>query len=332
MRILMLTDPEPVPDDDPTLEAKVIAPDSAMEYNVARSLRALGHQTDIMPFGPDVAKNAEALIAHKPDLVFNLTEWFKGNRRMDAHIAALLELLGLPYTGASPIGLMLCRDKAACKRILGHHRIRLPHFITIPPGRRKPNARMIYPAIVKPLYEDGSDGISLASLVQDEAALVERVRMIHEQRKQPAICEAFIDGREIYVGIIGNERLRAFPPREVVFGRTDEGGPGIATARVKWDEKYREKWGIKYIHAELEPELERRIIRICKRIYQYMHIRDYGRIDLRITPDHEIHFLEANPNPNLAKDDELYEAAQKAGLSHPDFIDLIVKQALRRYA
>ena len=328
----MLTDPETVPPDDPYLESDTIAPECEMEFHVARSLRALGHEVDVLPFGPDIAENANALTSRKPDLVFNLTEWFKGNRRMDAHIAALLELLHLPYTGAGPIGLMLCRDKAACKRILGHHRIRLPHFITIPPGRRKPGSKMVYPAIVKPLYEDGSDGIHLASLVQDEAALIERVRMIHEQRKQPAICEAFIHGREIYVGIIGNERLRAFPPREVVFGRSEEGGPGIATAKVKWDEVYRKKWAIEYVHAELAPELERKIIRICKRIYQYMHIQDYGRIDLRITPDNEIHFLEANPNPNLSPDDELYEAAQKAGLSHPDLIDQIVKHAMRRYA
>ena len=331
MNILLLTDPEPIPADDPLLEARRMDQEGVMEYQIARSLRALGHNVDVLPFGPDIATNIHELTARKADLIFNLTEWFKGDRRMDAHIAALLELLHLPYTGAGPIGLMLCRDKDACKRILGHQRIRLPHFITIPPGRRKPTSRMVYPAIVKPLYEDGSDGISLASLVQDEAALIERVRMIHEQRKQPAICEAFIEGREIYVGIVGNARLRAFPPREVVFGRTDEGGPGIATAKVKWDAAYRKKWDIRYIHAQLEPDLERRIIRLCKRIYRYMHMRDYGRIDLRITTDNEIHFLEANPNPNLAKDDELYEAAQKAGLKHPDLIDLIVKHALRRY-
>ena len=332
MNILMLTDEEVVTAEDPTLSSDTIEKNAEMEYHVARGLRALGHEVDVMPFGPDVGANVEALRSHNPELVFNLTEWFKGNRRMDTNIAALLDLLQMPYTGAGPIGLMLCRDKAACKSILRHHRIRLPHFITIPPGRRKPGARMVYPAIVKPLYEDGSDGISLASIVQDEAALIERVRMIHEKRGQPALCEAFIAGREIYVGIIGNERLRAFPPREVLFGRTDDGGPGIATARVKWDEAYRKKWDIRYVHAELEPDLERKIIRVCKRIYRYMQIRDYGRIDLRITPENDIEFLEANPNPNLAPDDELAEAAQKAGLSLPDLLDQIVKLAVRRYA
>jgi len=331
MNILMLTDLEAVPEEDPLLTADTIGPESDMEYHVARGLRAIGHEVDVLPFGPSIAQNVEALGTRKPDLVFNLTEWFKGNRQMDAHIAALLDLLHLPYTGAGPIGLMMCRDKGVCKRILSHQRIRLPHFVTIPPGRSRPNARVIYPAIVKPLNEDGSDGISLASLVHDEEALIERVRMIHEQRKQPAICEAYIEGREIYVGIIGNTRLRAFAPREVVFGRTEDGGPNIATAKVKWDEAYRKKWGIQYVHAELEPDLERRIIRVCKRIYQYMQIRDYGRIDLRITPANEIEFLEANPNPNLAPDDELAEGAMKSGIEYPKLLDLIVKHALRRY-
>lgn len=332
MNILMLTDQEAVPENDPALTASKIDADCEMEYHVARGLRSIGHTVDVMPFGPSIAKNVEELTARKPDLVFNLTEWFKGNRRMDANIAALLDLLRLPYTGAGPIGLMLCRDKASCKRILSHQRIRLPHFVTIPPGRTRPNAKIVYPAIVKPLYEDGSDGISLSSLVDNEEALLDRVRMIHDQRKQPAICEAFIEGREIYVGIVGNQRLRAFAPREVVFGRTDEGGPSIATSRVKWDEKYRKKWGIQYVHAELEPDLERKIIRVCKRIYQYMQIRDYGRIDLRITPKNEIEFLEANPNPNLAPDDELAEGAGKSGVAYPELLDTIVKHAMRRYA
>jgi len=331
MRILMLTDPETVPADDPLLMSAEVLPESAMEYHIARGLRELGHEVEVLGFGNSIAANIEALTTHKPELVFNLTEWFKGNRRQDAHIAGLLDLLELPYTGSGPIGLMLCRDKAACKQILGHHRIRLPHFITLPPGTLRLKRRMVYPAIVKPLYEDGSDGISLASLVQDEAQLIERVRMIHEQRRQPAICEQFIEGREIYVGIVGNDRLRAFPPRELVFGKADEGGPGIATAKVKWDEDYRRKWSIDYVNAELDPALERRITRICKRVYRYMQIRDYGRIDLRITPAGDIYFLEANPNPNLAPDDDLAESAKKSGLTYPQLLQAILHQALGRH-
>lgn len=331
MKVLLLVDVETVPPDDPLFEGSVLTPESEMEYHVAKGLRATGHTVDVLPFGPDIARNVQELARRAPDVVFNLTEWFKGNRRLDASIAGLLDLAGVPYTGAGPIGLMLCRDKELCKRILGHHRIRLPHFVTVPLGQQKLGARMVYPAIVKPLFEDGSDGISLASIVQDEAALRERVRMIHEQRRQPAICEAYIEGREIYVACIGNDRLRVFPPREIVFGKAEEGGPNIATARVKWDDAYRTKWRIEYCHAECEPALERRLVRVSKSIFRTMHLRDYGRMDFRVTPDNAIYFLEANPNPNLAPDDELAEAAQKAGVAYPDLLDQIIKHAARRY-
>ncbi len=330
MKIVVLVDDETVFRDDPDFEGKTDPVREGMEFHIIEALRHSGYEVEVAPFTADVIRNIQRLIETKADLVFNLTEHFRGDRRQDVNIVALLELLGLPYTGTGPTGLMLCRDKAACKRILSHHHIRLPQFITVPVNRKRPRGRMRYPALVKPVYEDGSDGISLASLVHTDEELRERVGVIHERMRQPAICEEFIEGREIYVGIVGNERLRAFPAREVRFGRSGEGGPSFATARVKWDEAYRKKWGISYEHANLPDDLERKVARIGKRIYQLLSLRDYGRIDLRLTSANEVVFLEANPNPNLAWGDDLAEAAEKAGIDHHQLVDRIAKLALRR--
>ncbi|MBN1268561.1 MAG: ATP-grasp domain-containing protein, partial [Kiritimatiellae bacterium] len=262
MKIVVLIDIEALPDNDPQLQGRNQEVRSATEYHVVDGLRQLGHEVMILAFGPDIVATIHGLIEIKPDLVFNLTEHFKGDRRRDMNIAALLELLRLPYTGSGPDGLLLCRDKAMCKRVLGHHRIRIPQFATVPASQAKPKGRIPYPMIVKPVYEDGSDGISLASLVGNEDEMKDRVRMIHERMKQPAICEEYVEGRELYVGIIGNEKLTAFPARELRFGNTGEGGPNIATAMVKRNAAYRKKWSIAYEHADLPKDLEKKAARL----------------------------------------------------------------------
>jgi D-alanine-D-alanine ligase len=167
--------------------------------------------------------------------------------------------------------------------------------------------------------------------VDSERELRERVQMLHERMRQPVICEEYIQGREIYVGIIGNARLTAFPAREVRFAGPDS-GPRFATARVKQDAAYREKWGIEFTHADLPPDLQARAARISKRIYRLLHVRDYGRIDLRITPDHQIVFLEANPNPDLTLGDELAQAAARAGIAYEQLIRRILNLARQRCA
>jgi len=331
MKIVLLVDQEAVPRDDPELQGLAEETRKEMEYHVAAALRELGHTTAVLPFGPDVLQTLQALAASAADLVFNLTERFEGDRRMDLNVAAMLELLHLPYTGTGPAGLWLCRDKAACKRMLGHHHIRVPRFDELPIGRLKPSGRLRFPTIVKPMLEDGSDGISLASVVNTPAELQERVRMIHEGRNQPAICEEYIAGRELYVGVLGNQKRRALPPWELHFGKADEGGPPIATARVKWDDTYRQKWDIRYQAADLAPDLEKRIARFSRRVFELLQLRDYGRIDLRLTPEGEIVFLEANPNPDISRDAEVPLAAAKAGMEYPALIGHILHLALRRY-
>ena len=330
MNLVVLVDREAVVAEDPSFEGLTEAVRTAMEFHVVCALRALGHAVDVLPFETDVVRTMTALREKAPEVVFNLTEHVDGDRRKDAHVAAMLDLLGLASTGASTAGLMLCRDKAVCKRVLGYHRIRQPFFHEVPVGRTRPQGRLAFPMIVKPLFEDGSDGIALASVVRTVEELEERVALMHGKMKQPAICEEFIEGREIYVALLGNERLQALPPRELIFGPPDAGGPTIATARVKFDEAYRGKWGIEYRHAELEPALERQIDRLGKRIFRLLDMRDYGRVDLRITPAGEVVFIEANPNPALGPEDDVAESARRAGIEYPHLIERIVQCAARR--
>ena len=329
MRILALVDYEAIPGDDPAIEGRTEEIRASMECHVLGALRKLGHDVTVLPFGPDVTRTIDELTLAKPDLVFNMTERFEGDRRKDLNIAALLELLHLPYTGTGPSGLALCRDKATCKRVLGYHRVRVPRFALLPPGKTFLPRSFLFPMIVKPVYEDGSDGISLASIVRATPELEERVRMIHERMKQPAICEEYIDGREIYIGIVGNGRLQSFPPRELRFGK-DEQGPQIATARVKWDDAYRKKWGIKYVDSELPEALGPHVARLSKRIFQLLQMNGYGRIDLRVTSTGEAAFLEANPNPDLSRDADLASAAARAGMDYETLIDRIVALAVKR--
>jgi len=330
VKLVVLIDIEAVMEEDPAFEGKSEAVRQTMEFQVTQALRDLGHTVEALPCEADMIRTMSLLRERAPDVVFNLTEHFGGDRRKDAHVAAMLELLGLPTTGTATVGLMLCRDKAICKRVLGYHRIRQPFFHEVPVGRARPPGRLAFPMIVKPVFEDASDGISLASVVRNAGELAERIALVHSKMKQPALCEEYIEGRELYVAILGNERLQVLPPRELIFGPPEAGGPTIATARVKENEAYRQKWGIEYRHAEIEPALEKRIARVGKRIFRLLNIRDYGRIDLRLTPTHDIVFLEANPNPALGIEDDVAESALRAGLTYPQLIERIVQQACRR--
>lgn len=330
MKIIALIDVETVYPDDPEFSGSSKAVCESMEFHIITALRELEHEVLIVPFGPDPLASMRAVSDHKPDLVFNLTEHFGGRRGQDAHIAGLLELLNIPFTGTGAEGLLLCRDKATAKRLLGYHKIRVPNFFTATPGTVTLPRRLHFPMMVKPALEDGSDGISLASIVWNNEELQARIKMIHERMNQPALCEEYIEGRELYVGLTGNERLTAYPAREIRFGKTGDGGPQIATARVKADEEYRKKWDIEYVHADLPPALERKVAQFTKRIYRILKIRDYGRVDLRLRPGGDLVFLEANPNPNLSEGDDLAEAAEKTGIDHNTLIDRIIKLAVQR--
>lgn len=330
MKIIVLIDRETFVEDDPQFQRAEGDVRRQLEFHVIDALRTLGHDIDVMPFHLDILENLRLIQAARPELVFNLTEHFRGDRQMDMNIASLLELSGIPYTGTGPAGLLLCRDKALTKTILNHHHIKVPPFAALPVGVTRLARRMTYPLIVKPALMDGSDGISRSSVVFNDEELSERVQMLHTRTVQPVICEGFVEGREIYVGILGNRQLTALPARELRFDAAAEAGPQIATARVKLDEDYRKKWNIQYTFAELPPDLERKVARLCKRIYRLLHLRDYGRIDLRISPEGAIYCLEANPNPDLTMDDELPQSAARAGIEYPQLISRIVQHAVRR--
>jgi len=330
LNVVVLVDPASIPDDDPTfLEEQE---EQSAEYHIVAALRDLGHNVSIVGAERDVGRLVCHVEDQKPDIVFNMTEEFRGNRRHDANIAALLEMVGIPFTGTGSVGLMLCRSKALCKQLLAPHHIRVPGFAVLSPGQsmRIPKS-LRYPMVVKPLYEDGSDGISNASRVENEAGLRERVRLVQERWRQPAIVEEYIDGRELYVSVLGNQRLQVFPARELFFRRDSDGGPVLATSRVKWDPEYRRKWGIEFGFADLSDPAFTRIARVCKRVFRLLQIQDYARIDVRLTDDGHLYILEVNPNPDISYGDELAEAAERSGVSYNNMVGRILRLALRRY-
>ena len=328
--ITVLVDATEIRVSDPNFETFPEKPTT--EHYVIKALRDLGNEVSVLGAVDDIGTIVKTLSEQDPDIVFNLTESFCGERWLDKNIAGLLEMLQIPFSGTGAMGLMLCRDKGLCKELLSLHKIRVPFFFSLPPGRKIRVAKTVrYPLVVKPALEDGSEGISNASLVNDDRELAERVRFMHERWEQPAIAEEYIKGRELYVSILGNKRLTVLPIRECYFEFSGNQGPQLATYRVKWNAEYRNKWNIKFDFAELDPAMERNISNICKRVYQILHIQDYGRIDLRLTHDNKVVVLEANPNPDLAYGEDVAEAAGKSGMSYEQFIDCILDHALRRY-
>jgi len=328
--ITVLVDVASVPDNDPAFENTPEVPTT--EYHVVDALRALRYKVSVLPAVDEIEKIISGLTEQKPDLIFNLTEQFAGDRRLDKNITALLEMLAVPFTGSGPTGLMLCRDKRLAKQLLSLHKIRVPGFVSLPwKGAVSVPKSLRYPLVVKPAFEDSSEGISNASLVANESALKERAQFVHERWNQAAIAEEYIEGRELYVSILGNKRLTVFPIRECLFNSSAGDGPHLATYRVKWNEQFRKKWNIKFGFAKLDPSAVKRITRVCKRVYRVLQIRDYGRIDLRLTPDNKLVILEANPNPDIAYGEEFAEAAEKGGISYEDLTDRILHLALRRY-
>ena len=330
LQITVLVDEAEITSDDPNFESHPKVPTT--EYHVIGALRKLGHEVSVLGAVSDIGTIVKTLTEQKPDLVYNLTEAFEGDRRLDKNIAALIEMSGVPFTGTGVAGLMLCRDKRLCKQLLSLHKIRVPRFYSLPLGCKVPVAKTIqYPLVVKPALEDSSEGISNASLVSNVAELQERTRYMHERWEQPAIAEEYIEGRELYVSIMGNKRLTVLPPRECSFESDGDAGPQLATYRVKWNEQYRKKWNIKFGFAELDHATAKNIGHVCKKVYRVLQLRDYGRIDLRLTHDNKVVILEANPNPDLAYGEEVAESAEKSGLTYEQLIDRIINLALRRY-
>jgi D-alanine-D-alanine ligase len=318
-----LTDP-----DDPRMET------FRTEYDVKQALVALGHEVRAVGVYDDLAPVRGCIEEWKPQIAFNLIEDFAGVSAFDYYMVSYLAMMKIPYTGCNPRGLVLARDKALSKKLLAFHRISVPEFAVFPCGRAvRPAKDMQYPAIVKSLTEEGSVGIAQASFVENAEQLRERVALIHEKFQGDAIAEQYIDGRELYVTVLGNNQLKVLPIRELAFKETPEGRPRLATYKVKWDSKYRERWGIDYGFATHLPDgMTERVGKLCKRIYRVLDLSGYARIDLRLTPAGELYVLEANPNPGIARDEDSTLSAKKAGIGYKDFIQLIIQLGLRAHA
>ena len=263
-----------------------------------------------------------------------LLEEFHYTTAYDQHIASYLELMKVPYTGCNPRGLILARGKDLSKTLVHHRRIAVPAFAVFPMRRKvKRPARLALPLIVKSLSEDGSVGISQASIVDTDEQLAERVAFVHERLETAAIAEQYIEGRELYVGVLGNNRLQVLPVWELKFGNLG-GGQGarqIATKKAKHDPDYQERVGIVDGPADdLAPEVYARIQRTAKRIYKTLGLDGYARIDFRLAADGTPYFIEANPNPEIAKSQEFATAAKHDGLDYPDLLHRILALGISR--
>jgi D-alanine-D-alanine ligase len=315
---------------DQDLSAELKTDEWKTEANVLAALAELGHTTEHLAIFDDLDLLRQKLQRFEPDLIFNLADQFKNNRAFDQNIASFLEMHGVPFTGCGSTGLTLCKQKGISKKILGYHRIRVPDFVTIARGKRvaRPK-RLKFPILVKPLKEEASYGISQASFVETDEQFKERVQFIHEKYDHDVIAEEYIAGRELYVSVLGNQRLEVFPIRELVFREVPPDEPKIATYKAKWDEEYRKRWGLQNQFAEgLDPAVAWNIQQTCKRIYHLLTIDGYARLDLRLTPNNEVYFIEANPNPILAEDEDFAQSALKANLPYPALIDRIVRLGL----
>jgi D-alanine-D-alanine ligase len=315
---------------DQDLSAELKTDDWKTEAHVLQALGELGCETAHLAIFDNLDLLQQKLQSFEPDVIFNLADQFKNNRAFDQHIVSFLALRGVPFTGCGSTGLTLCKHKGISKKILSYHRIHTPDFVTIARGKRvgRPK-RLKFPILVKPLKEEASLGISQASLVETDEQFKERVQFIHEKYDNDVIAEEYIEGRELYVSLLGNHRLQVFPIRELIFKEVPPDEPKIATYKAKWDESYRQKWGLQNQFADgLDPALVTHIEQTCKRIYRLLTIDGYARLDLRLTPANEVYFIEANPNPMLAADEDFAQSALKAGLPFPQLIDRIVRLGL----
>ncbi|HTJ79251.1 MAG TPA: ATP-grasp domain-containing protein [Rariglobus sp.] len=301
------------------------------EAGVLAALKELGYPTEHQAIFDDLDLLRQKLQTFSPDVIFNLADQFRNNRAFDQHIVSFLTMTGIPFTGCGSTGLTLCKNKGISKKILSYHRIHTADFVIIPRGKRivRPK-RLRFPILIKPLKEEASYGISQASFVETDEQFHERVQFIHEKTDNDVIAEEYIEGRELYVGVMGNHRLQVFPIRELVFREVPPDEPKIATYKAKWDEAYRARWGLENRFAEgLEPAVVKNIEAVCKRVYHLLTIDGYARLDLRLTAKNEVYVIEANPNPMLAPDEDFAQAALKAGLSFPQLIDRITRLGLK---
>jgi D-alanine-D-alanine ligase len=331
MKVLLLFDvAQPVAPDFAYTGEEFLQEAKTAEANVLASLERLGHEVVTMAVFDNIPAVVERVKALAPTVVFNQCESFYGNRAFEPNIPALLDLMKIPYTGSRPDGLLLCKDKALAKQVLSHHRVRVPRFVVS--HIKSPLRRLRhfgYPAFVKPIGEESSDGIAKASFVRDEKEAIERLRFLHQKFNSDAMVEEYIEGRELYVSVLGNRRRVVFPPREIFFEHVPDDEPKFATSHAKWNDAYRKKWGITNgPAAELPEAMQKDLRKLARNLCEWLRIRGFGRIDIRLSPRNEMFVIEANPNPSLAAEDDFAQSANADGMTYDALIQEILNAAL----
>jgi D-alanine-D-alanine ligase len=331
LRIVALVHRHLIPPDKIEDGTDITAAPWRTEYDVISTLTAMGHDVRALGVHDDLGEIRRLHDEWKPHIAFNLLEGFDDITIFDQNVVSHLELLKLPYTGCNPRGLLLARDKSLSKKLLAYHRVAVPDFEVFRIGRPIRRAkRLTFPLIVKSLTQEASIGISQASVVDSDEKLKERVTFIHESIGTAAIVEQYVEGREIYVGVIGNQALQALPVWELYFENMPEGSRRIATDRVKWSVKYQKKYGIDSGPAKDLPESQAEELQhICKRAYRALELSGYARIDLRLDANGTIWVLEANPNPQIAKGEDFAASAEKAGIAYDALLQRIINLGLR---
>lgn len=330
LHVLVLYDlPEPTADHT-NLSDLLKNNDRPTERDVCRAIQKLGMQLSVFGVFDDVSAVSNQIRESKPDVIFNLCETFRGDRAHEGNIAALIELEGIPMTGSRSDALHLCKDKAVTKKILGYDGVRVPFFKSVAKGESFESSKIPFPAIVKPLNREASEGIAQASVVHDQKSCAERVGFIHKSLNADAIVEEFVHGRELYVGVLSTgSGITALPVRELFMHNLKPDQVMVATYRAKWDDEYRERWGVTTSKAGPIPSvIHEKLASDSIKIFSSLGMRGYARMDWRMTPDGEPVFLEANPNPALAQDDDFAKAARTRGLSYGELILSIIESAM----
>jgi D-alanine-D-alanine ligase len=330
LRVVVLTHEDLVPPESiEGLTPKQIQPFKT-EFAVSDALRALGHQVHVLGVSHDLMPIRRLVEGWEAEVVFNLLMEFQDVGAYQAHIVSYLELLRVAYTGCNSLGIQLSRDKALSKKILLHHRIPTARFAVFRSGKAvRGLSGLRFPLIVKSVDEEASLGISQASVVTDAGKLGERVRFIHESVGSDAIAEEYVEGREMTVSVLGNDRLTTLPPWELSFKSLPEGSLPIATARAKFDLDYQKRVGLTTGPAkDLSPALAKRIDHVARRVYRELGLSGYARLDLRVTPEDEVSVIEANATPDIASDEDFADSAKQAGIGYPQLIQRIVNLAL----
>lgn len=314
------------------LESEASKAADVVVEQVASGLREHGHDVSILGVYRDIEKLVNGLTKPRPDLVFNLMEMFGDDNFGDVDVAGMLDLMDLPHTGGGAGEIFLRQDKGLAKKLLAFDGILYPKYAVFPRNagfETGGNLRM--PMFVKPLRLDASMGIDGKSLVEDATALMKKVIQIHETLNDSALAEEYIDGREFYVGILGNAEPQALPIIELDFSGLPEGAPRVADSRAKWVKGSAEYRGTRSVLADLPDETRAKLHKVALGAYRALRVRDYGRVDLRLTETGDIYVIEVNASCYLERSSEFSVAAAAAGIAYPDLLQRIVQLAKDRY-